>query len=196
MSAQIERDFEFQACVYFEHEFLINHYNLTLVLEVNTEAIHEQNIAMERLKFLIYDCFENSVFVRLDELNVIEKYTNAGLKVCIIPDDPYDQIIALLILLKSNAVCEGKLKITDITLTSKLSDEVRFIENIETANNAISYEGWWNSKHPSLCSDIQTKKGKVVKLVKDEWSDLGLGWKEKKNKPAEVKFTGKNEKPE
>lgn len=196
MSALIEREFDFQACVYFENHFLINQYEFDVQMEVNTDSIYEQNIAMERLKYLIYECFENSIFVALNETETIEKYTNAGLKVCIIPEDPYDQIIALLLLSKANAICEEKLKISNISLTSKLSDGVKFIENYETAVNALPKDGWWNNKLPSLCSSLQLKRGKVVKLVKDEWSDLNLSWKEKKSKSSEVVFTGKDKKPE
>lgn len=196
MSATIERDFDFLACVYFQNEFLVNQYNFTFCMEVNTESIFEQNIAMERLKYLVYECFENSVFVAINETNIIEKYTNAGLKVCILPEEPYDQIVALLLLLKASYVTEEKLKITDIYLTSKISDDVRFIENIETAVNAMPVDGWWNNSLPSLCSKSQSKKDKVVKLVKDEWASIGLGWKEKKSKSGEVLFSVKEIKPE
>lgn len=196
MSATIERDFDFLACVYFQNEFLVNQYNFTFCMEVNTESIFEQNIAMERLKYLVYECFENSVFVAMNETNIIEKYTNAGLKVCILPEEPYDQIIALTLLLKASYVTEEKLKITDIYLTSKISDDVRFIENIETAIHAMPVDGWWNNNLPSLCSKSQSKKDKVVKLVKDEWASIGLGWKEKKSKSGEVLFSVKEIKPE
>ena len=182
--------------MYFENQFIINQYDFSIVLEVNTDSMYEQNIAMERLKYLIYECFENSVFVAMNETDIIEKYTKANLKVCIIPEDPYDQIIALLILLKVNAVCEGKLNVTDIVFASKLSDGVKFMENHDTAKNAIPKDGWWDNKFPSLCSKLQAKKGKVVKLIKDEWSDLELGWNQKKNKPAEVVFSVTDKKPE
>lgn len=194
MTAHIEREFDFQAGVYFQGEFLINSYEFNLYLDVNTESIREQNIAMERLKYLIYESFENTVFVDFSETKTIQKYTDAGLKVCITPEAPYDQIIALLILLKANAICEDKLKITDISLVSKLSDNVKFIENIETATGAIVTEGWWSNSTPSLCSKHQNKKEKIVKLVKDEWADLGLSWKEKKSKSTEVVFKLDSEK--
>jgi hypothetical protein len=150
---------------------------------------------MERLKYLVYECFENSVFVAFNETETIEKYSNAGLKVCIIPEEPYDQIIALLILLKSNAIVEGKLKITDIKLISKLSDNVKFIEQIETAVNGIPQDGWWNTIEPHLYSKSQDKKEKIVKLVKDPWNELHLSWKEKKSKSSEVVFSSKVDKP-
>lgn len=189
MNTQIEREFDFQACVYFQNNFLINSYWFDLVMEVNTESIHEQNVAMERLKYLIHDLFDNSIFVSVNDSNTIQKYTNAGLKVCVIPEEPFDQIISLVILLKTNAICENKIKVTDISLISKLSDKVKFIENIETAQNAIKNDGWWNDPSPNLCIKSPNKKEKIVKLIKNEWSDLGLSWTEKKFKSTEVLFT-------
>lgn len=189
MNTQIEREFDFQACVYFQNNFLINSYWFNLIMEVNTESIHEQNVSMERLKYLIYELFENGVFVSSEHTDIIEKYSNAGLKICTIPEEPFDQIISLVILLKTNAICENKIKVTDISLVSKLSDKVKFIENIETAQHAIKSSGWWNDPTPNLCIKPSNKKEKIVKLVKNDWGDLGLGWNEKKFKSTEVLFT-------
>ena len=98
-------------------------------------------------------------------------------------------------MLKSNAIVEGKLKITDIKLISKLSDNVKFIEQIETAVNGIPQDGWWNTIEPHLYSKSQDKKEKIVKLVKDPWNELHLSWKEKKSKSSEVVFSSKVDKP-
>ena len=97
MNTQIEREFDFQAGVFFEDSFLMNFYEFTLFMEVNTDSIREQNVAMDRIKYLIYESLENSVFVNFKETKTIEKYMDAGLKVAVIPEDPYDQIIALIL---------------------------------------------------------------------------------------------------
>lgn len=194
MTTQVERDFDFQACVHFQDNFLINFYDFTVLMDIDTGSIREQNVAMDRIKFSVYELFENSIFVNMTDTSAIEKYTAAGLRVCLIPDDPYDQIIALLLLLKFTAVCEDRIKVTDIKLTSKLSDEVKFIEQLETAQQAITMQGWWNESTPSICSKSQDKKSKIVKLIKDSWVDFDLGWKEKKSKTAEILFTIKPDK--
>jgi hypothetical protein len=192
MSAQIERDFEFLAGVYFEGRFMVNMYEFTLNMDVNTDSMHEQNIAMDRIKFMIYEVFDNAVFVAESEKKVIEKYKDAGLNVCIIPEEPYDQIIALLLMLKFEAISENKLNMFDIVLTSKLSDEVRFKEDIVIAQATYPMQGWWNDSSPSLTCNVKSKnkKEKVVKLVStNEWNDLGLSWKEKKETTNEIMFT-------
>ena len=63
MSTQIEREFTFQAGVYFEEEFLMNVYDISLSMFVETDSIREQNIAMDRIKYFLSECLESSVFV-------------------------------------------------------------------------------------------------------------------------------------
>ena len=196
MSAQIERDFEFLAGVYFEGRFMVNMYEFTLNMDVNTDSMHEQNIAMDRIKFMICEVFDNAVFVAESEKKVIEKYKDAGLNVCIIPEEPYDQIITILLILKLNAIAEGRLNITDIYLESELSDSVRFSYDIETArHNPFGNKGWWLDSSTSI-ADVEktTKKEKIVRLVKNtDWANVGLEW-EKKSKASEILFTTDSDK--
>ena len=197
MTAHIEREFDFQAAVYFQGEFLINTYNFNLFLDVNTESIHEQNIAMERLKYLIYESFENSVFVDFSETKIIQKYTDAGLKVCILPEEPYDQIITMVLLYKLNSICEGRLVVTDIQLNSMLSDDVSFLYDTEEIELDHPYkQGWWTDPNTTITDkNVNTKKDKIVKLVKKcDWASLHLDWKDKEVLSTEILFTPETEK--
>lgn len=190
MSTRIERDFSFQAGVHFEGNFIMNVYSLTLAMEVDTMSIVEQNIAMDRIIYFLEDSLANSVFVQNAEKKAIEKYTQADIKVCTVPEEPYDQIITILLILKLNAITEGRLNITDIYLESELSDSVRFSYDIETANhNPFGNKGWWLESSTSM-NDIQknAKKDKIVRLVKCDWANVGLEW-EKKAKASEIIFT-------
>jgi hypothetical protein len=75
----------------------MNVYNLTLLMEVETLSIVEQNIAMDRIIYFLEDTLANSVFVESTEKKAIEKYTQADIKVCTVPEEPYDQIITIQI---------------------------------------------------------------------------------------------------
>jgi len=181
MSAQIERDFTFQAGVHFQGTFSMNIYAFTLNMEVTTENIREQQVAMERMKYFIYACLENSIFVQDTDRAIIEKYAACGIRVCEIPEEPFDQIIALLLLLKLDSIAEHRLAVTDIVLTSKLSDDVRFKEDLLTAKNEIPAVGWWAEPNTSTStvSKIKNKKDKIVKMINtSEWNDVGLSWEE------------------
>ena len=140
MSTRIERDFSFQAGVHFEGSFIMNIYNLTLAMEVETESITEQNIAMDRIIYFLEDSLANSVFVQTSDKKAIEKYTQADIKVCTVPEEPYDQIITMLLILKLNNITEGRLNITDIFLESELSDSVRFKQVIEQSEYVLTTE--------------------------------------------------------
>lgn len=193
MSTTIQRDFTFQTGVYYEDTFLINTYDIDLTMLVETDSIREQNVAMDRIKYFLHECLENSIFIDMSEKKVIDKYLAANLKVCTLPEEPYDQIITLVLLTKLNAILEGRLLITDIVLNSQLSDGVKFIYDYESVNIANPFKnGWWMEPNAHI-NDIykQNKKDKIVKLVKNvnDWTIAGLEWKEKATKSAEIIFS-------
>ncbi len=196
MATRIDRDFTFQAAVHFEGKFILNYYDVTLSMDVQTESIKEQNIAMDRVLYFLSESLSNSVFIHDQETKMIEKYNQAGIKTCILPEEPYDQIITVLLLMKFNAITEGKLLVTDIALLSVLSDQVRFLYDLETANNHPFGKGWWYEPNTAISDCVKhNKKDKIVKLVKSsDWSNIGLDWNVKPMKPTEIIFSNEPEK--
>lgn len=184
MNTRIEKDFYFQTAVHFEDKFYVNTYDLTLSLLVETESIREQNIAMERAEYFLANVLQNSLLINVTDKIAIDKYANAGLRVCELPEEPYDQILSMVLLLKLNAMMEGRLKITDLVLGSTLSEGVRFTIVSEVAENVLGGNHWWNK--PTMCltnGECQNNLDNIVKLFDDEdWADIGLSWKEKGKK--------------
>lgn len=195
MTTRIERDFSFQAGVYFQEEFLMNVYTISLYMDVETESIREQNVAMERIKYFLNDCLENSIFVQDTEHKIIEKYNSCGFKVCTVPEEPYDQIITILLLSKLNSITEGRLVITDITLGSRISDQVKFSYDIESPRGPLEVPGWWTDNGTAISDPVKksVRKDKIVKLFKTQstdWAEYNLIWKEKDPKiKSEIVFT-------
>lgn len=183
MNTRIEKDFCFQTGLYFEDTFHIGIYDITLSMLVETESIKEQNIAMERISYFLHEVIQNSVLIHSNKQDIIEKYQSTGLKVCELPDEPYDQILAMIVLLKLNSVAEDRLKITDLVIGSSLSDGVRFNIVSEVAESAFSGKHWWNSPCVAMNSrDYEIgDHSKVVKLFTDDWVNLGLSWRDKVN---------------
>ena len=177
LTTRISRSFDFLAGVYFENNFLMNSYNMVLSMDVMTDSIYDQNIAMDRLKFFIHEVIDSSVFIHNKETKIIEKYTDAGIKVCTLPEEAYDQIVTVLLYYKLNSITEDKLLITHIELESQLSDGVGFLW--ESDSMEIPYgQGWWTDNSVTINDIVKSKKEKVVKLVKKcDWASLGLDWK-------------------
>jgi hypothetical protein len=180
MNTRIERDFCFQTGLYFENQFHIGVYDITLSMLVETESIKEQNIAMDRIIYFLNEVLQSSVLVNSSRHDIITRYQDVDLNVCELPDEPYDQILAMVLLLKLNSIAEERLKITDLVIASSLSDGVRFNVVSEVAESAFSGKYWWNSSCTAMNSrDYEMgDHSKVIKLFTDDWVNLGLSWRD------------------
>lgn len=191
MSARIFRKFIFQAGLFYENNFIINSYEIDLYMDVMTDDIREQNIAMDRIKYLFEMCLDNSVFVEIKNSKTIELYDKAGLKVCPLPDEPYDQVIAAILICKINTITENKLFVTEVKIQSKICDDVAFYVAHNEEVDFQNLQGtWWNENSPNISLIVKkSKKEKVVDLKKEyiDWNTLGLNWKEE-TKKGEVVF--------
>jgi hypothetical protein len=181
MNTRIEKDFCFQTGLYFETEFHVNVYDITVSMLVETDSITEQNTAMDRATYFLNEVIQSSILVSSRNKEIIKKYEDVGLRVCELPEEPYDQILAMVLLLKLNSIMENRLKITDLVIGSTMSDGVRFNLVLEMAENALSGKHWWNSPDLSINSHRTDNidYDKIIKLFNDDdWLKLGLSWRE------------------
>jgi hypothetical protein len=115
------------------------------------------------------------------------------MKVCVLPVEPYDQALAIPLLLKMNAITEGKFNITHMSFKSQLSDDVEYLVDIEDDFEPYNDKtSWWHDSGSNISDNKKTnKKDKIVKLHKDnEWAELDLGWKHScKPEATEIIFT-------
>ena len=181
MITRVEKDFFFFAGVHFEDAYFINSYDITLSLLIETDLPHEHNVALSRIEYFIKDVLANSVFVHKEDVDAIEAYAAAGMKICELPEKPYDQVVAIVLLLKLNAIMEGRMTITDLTIGSALSEGIRYPIVSEIAENAdMALGDHWSHKPDQSTMDCQTEctSDNVVKLFHDDhWMDTGLSWK-------------------
>jgi hypothetical protein len=178
MTARIQRSFDLQMGVHFTGVFYLNIYDIDLHFNVETENIKEQTIALERIKFYLAECLENSIFVCDTQEDAIERYLSANLKVSVLPEEPYDQIVGIMLMTKLNAITEGRLIITDISISSRMSDGVSCMQDIEDNIGPFNIKDWWNENNTKINSyKYLPKNKKILKLTKlVEWSDVFLNW--------------------
>ena len=194
MATRITRELSFQAGTYYDEQFLMNIYEMNICIEIDTESIREQNIAMERIQYFVLECLSNSIFIKSTETKMIEKYTQCGFKLCTLPEHPYDQTISVVLLLKLNAICEGKVTITDITLGSAQGSGINYLFDNDSAIGPFASDGWW-SDSTTCISDISkyyNKKDKIVQLFNTtaaSWNDIGLTWQEKAKEAKKSNIT-------
>jgi hypothetical protein len=153
---------------------------------------------MERIKHFLLDCLENSIFINEKEKKIIDKYIDANIKVCTLPSEPYDQIVMQALLLKLNSITEGRFVVTELILSSKMSDGVKFFGDIQDIDDDFANDGWWYNSNTSISNlNRGNKKEKIVKLYAypNDW-EQGLLWdiKTEKSNVAEIIFTNPTEK--
>jgi hypothetical protein len=180
MNSRIEKDLYFLAAIHLADQFWVNVYDVTLSMIVETTAEPEAHVAIERISYYIENILQNSIFVDNDDTETIEKYIDAGIAVCRTPGIPHDQVVASVLMLKLNAIMEGRIVITDIVMASKLNGGLRYNVVVEVAEESFSGNNWWNTPDLSISNStvelIDTTN--IVKLFdSNEWLDLELGWK-------------------
>jgi hypothetical protein len=182
MPIKIQKDYVFESAVHFEDKFLINFYEITLNMHVITDDMREQNIAIERVNYFIAEQLDHHLWISETETKAIENYKNAGIPLLIIPEEPFDQVVGMILLLKFNAIMEGKVHVTDIIFGSKLTNQIKFNTFDEEAEALFNGKFWWtDSNNTTHHTKATSKKDKVVKLFNAEnWHDLGLTWEEPK----------------
>lgn len=181
MNARISRKFVFQAAIHHEETFIVNDYEIELFMDVTTDDIRLQNVAMDRIKYLFEYCLDSCIFVDIHDSKAIDLYTKANMKVCPLPDEPYDQVIAAVLISKTNAISEKHLFTTEIKIKSRICDDVAFYVSFnEEAEFQYLKNVWWTENSPNINSIKRSKKEKVVELRKEpkDWNTIGLGWKE------------------
>lgn len=177
MFARIEKEFNFLASVYFEGTFLMNSYNMTLYMDILTDNDKDQLTAVERILYFLQNYVEHCVFVNKENKAQITLFEKAGLAALTLPEDPYDQIVGLILLRKFNAITEGKINVSEIKFSSKLSADIRF-HNVDEEAEDFSEKEWYNDPRPTTKLHNKKQKEKVVKFTDlDDWNTVGLIWK-------------------
>lgn len=183
MLAHIRKDLAFVAAVHFENQFIINLYECDLRMVVHTSDVREQAVAQERLFYFVSNYLQNCLIISKEETEHIKKYEAAGIRLCILPDEPFDQVLGLILINKFNAIMEGRIEVTDLVFGSKITDFVKFELSTEDAESLYGNKSWYNENTVNLrdCDKSSKKKEKIVKLFDpDEWEKNDLTWKEKK----------------
>lgn len=179
MTTSIQREFNFHAANHI-NSFMISYYSVNLFIEVETDSSYEQNVAMDRIKLFIYDIINDAVFVNVKNKKAIDNYESCGIRVCSLPEDPYEQIINVMLYKKLNAIVEDRMTILELSLTSTNSDGMVYIHDIDEPTGPFEADGWWSNSDMSI-SGVRKSKDKVVTLFgrTPSWDEVGLSWKEK-----------------
>jgi hypothetical protein len=182
--------------VYFDDRLQLNSYSINLQLLTLHNSSSVINVAMDRIKAFVLSELNNVVFFSEACSDQAELFHDLGTNICILPVEPLDQVIGMMLYCKLNAITEDKLTITSLDISSSLSDEIWFTHNEDESIGPFEHDGWWHQKNFQKHTLNNTVLDNVVKVESTSWHEYGLAWpEENKNSSNTVVFAkfSKNE---
>lgn len=194
MLGTISKKYTLQSALHKNAHFAVIGYELDLFLSVMTNDIEKQNIALNRIDFVIQESLNSCVFIDVHDTKHIDLYSKTPIKVCPLPEEPHEQLIALVLLNKINAITENQLLLLEIGITSLSADGITYYITSDENNDLQNlHDVWWNDPGPLIgLTPRKIKKEKVVQMKKEpnvDWVSLGLSWKKEiKSDKGEIVF--------
>lgn len=174
MNVRLSHNVNFSAVMVDGLKIFPNNYNMKLNLITITDNHNYQNIALQRILFFIHEIFDSSVFI--SEKNAITtKLIKLAKDSQIIqfPEDPFDQIVGMILFDKLDAIVEERLEIESIVIGSDLTQDLFYTideyQEFEYDTTKIDIP-WWDR------SDLSTINNLKIISKLDKWKDINLDW--------------------
>lgn len=190
MNIRLQHDLEFLGGIYFQDALQLNSYSVNLQVITQTADAVELNIAWERLKAFVYGELDNTVFINQAQQEQAEMLGMMGVNITTLPEDPVDQVVGLMLLCKLNAIFEGRMRITQLDISSSIGGDVWYLIDEEDGVGVFAKDGWWNEAtvaHSSIM--IEKVPDKVVKVSPSAWIEYGLTWPDPIDKKTKTPHT-------
>lgn len=177
MNVRLTYETTFTGGTWFDEELIMSNYTVRLKMLTHTMDPTDQNIALERLKHFFYE-MHSTVFVNQTDVEQAEAFAAVGLNVTTLPEEPVDQIVGITLYHKLNAIMEGRMSITELSISSDAGDGIEYHHSQDEHSEIFEGTGWWNDPTP-LHDDLEIESDgdNVVALdALDAWRELELAW--------------------
>lgn len=177
MSARLKKSFGFYTGLIYQGQFLVNHWNLNLDLVTVSDDGDQHNIAYERMKYWVGRVLDDSILIGHQDPALEDAHRLKG-RVIVLPDEPVDQIVGIMLYLKLNAIMENRIVVAATEIWSTQGDQTSYIHTAgENLGPDLGQDGWWSDPRPVYSNSRPRDTGTVVSLDRPtEWKDHGLGW--------------------
>ena len=184
MNVKLSHDITFSAVVFDGTSFSPNTYSVKVNIITATENSVYQNVAIQRILFFLKETMHRSIFVNSKNTNLTKLMKLAKHnRIVMFPEDPYDQIVGMILLHKLTAITEGNFEIDSLFIGSLEEPDLKYIvEEYENFEHEENKTPWW--ERPDLSTSDDQKQIKMV----GTWNDLDLDWESKKDKQNELEF--------
>lgn len=164
---------------------LPNTWTITLEYNAVSDNMLHRDIAMQRLEFMVDEKFDTSVWTNFDNpwVNVFHKKMDTFM--ITLPNDPYDSLVAAVVMLKAQAVTANVFDIQGCSIVSKLGYNVENVIDYDEAESmALSIEHKhitdepWYMREDAGFTDLLVIDEDQPTLIKDteDWKSHELNW--------------------
>jgi len=185
--ARLKNQFEFIAGMYIAGEMYFNRYALTIDFYTVESTPEDQNTALDRIAYFLYDTVSRSTFIHEDETTQIKAFTKAGMPVLTVPGPgPFDPVVLGVLVTKMNAIMEDIIVITEAEVISEVSGPLVYVwdsayedDEVHLLINDEDDTRWWASPDPRFGSyptgvDVEELEEKSPFPL--TWEMLDLAW--------------------
>lgn len=178
MNVRINSEFTIFANTFLNDYLQANRYEITIGFITQSENPDYYNVAIERAIYFIQSVCDNAIFVDETGIEAYPELDNMGADVIVLPEEPSDQIIGLMLFCKLNAITDGKIVITDVAIKSHVGGNYEYLHNEQELLGPFEEHGWWYEPTASIrnSSELSGEKLEVYLESLPEWKTLGLEW--------------------
>jgi hypothetical protein len=153
----------------------LNTYSINLQLTAVNEQPAFVAVALERIKAFVLGEMANVLFINAAHDTVAEMFDALGTNICTLPEEPYDQIVGLMLLYKLTAITEGHVLISQLDISSSLGDELWYQFDQDSDPGVFAHEGWWHNRG-CVKHVLHNDHDNVVKVDTLGWKEYDLEW--------------------
>jgi hypothetical protein len=179
MNVRLKYSTAFTAGVFYDSQLLINNYRLTINFITVSNDSHNQNIALDRIKYFIHRQLESSVFVDSNNVEQCQRLSAAGVRITTLPEEPVDQVVGIMLHCKLNAIVEDQMAVIETEIASDLGENISYLHDNEEQLGPLTLAGWWHESDASHFDQQLIANDNVVAMRSNHsWREVNLHWHE------------------
>ncbi len=139
---------KFKSIIIVDGELFGNEYNIKISLTPHTANLRDQTEYFDRIKNLFENVFANTITTWRDEslYKTLKKSSNN--RFIELPKPPYDQIMAAVCFCKANAICDSKITIASLELSSWQGDGITYtVDKNSKELILLDAPNWFSDKY-------------------------------------------------
>jgi len=190
--ALVEWSTPFVSSVVSYDDIIPNTYEITVGISPTTDDTQYQNIGFERIKFFLRNICQNSILISVHNKNFKLLTESLDTKFMTLPDEPYDQLMIVVLFHKLDAILDKHFHCEYISLESFQGENIRYNYNEDYDSSFVDEKEyfpmdlkhnklpWWYRKDTTIRDTLDNKKIKET----FSWADLELSYRHKKTEKS------------